>query len=122
MSPVRRNADICWWQPLLVHEGEHAEVGPQRFGDRLGHLVGRLAALEAELARRVLDADLDLHGGLLSVEGRSAHASAWVVPRPARTPWAQRAVRRRAASPRCPATPARAAARRRAPWGCGRGR
>ncbi|GHF18550.1 hypothetical protein GCM10018772_49590 [Streptomyces fumanus] len=47
---------------MLVHEAQQLRLAGQRGGDRLLDLIGALTALQNDLARRVLHADLDLHG------------------------------------------------------------
>jgi hypothetical protein len=48
--------------PLLVGQRQQAEVGLDRLGQGLGDLVGRQRTVQDELARHVLNSDLDLHG------------------------------------------------------------
>ncbi|GAA1425763.1 hypothetical protein GCM10009601_33310 [Streptomyces thermospinosisporus] len=47
---------------MLIHEAQQLRLPGQRLGHHALDLLGALTALQNDLARRVLHADLDLHG------------------------------------------------------------
>src|SRR5262245_42404090 len=80
-EPVGRDQDLG---AVVVHQGQQLRLAGERVGHGTLDLLGRLPALQGDLAGRVLHADLDLHGYVPPTVSWGARPAALYAAHPSR--------------------------------------